>query len=74
MPKLSLNISIENHNQVFKEHGGIFGRIPASIIGQHRIEKLIEERVLQEVKKELPPVLQNELSKRGIRCRIELDE
>ncbi len=74
MPRISLNISINNHTEIFKEHGGIFGKIPASIIGHQRIEKMIEQRVLQEIKKELPPVLETELAKRGINCNINLDE
>ena len=74
MPRLSLNISVNNHTEIFRQHGGIFGKIPPYFIGHHRLERMVENKILEELKKELPAVLQDELEKRGIQCCVDIDE
>lgn len=72
MRRLSLSLSIRNHQAIFKRHGGLFARLPVFLFGERYLEDLVERQVVEALKRELPPILQHALEKRGVRCQVEV--
>ncbi len=72
MRRLSLCVSIHNHQAIFQRHGGLFARVPVFLLGERYLKDLVERRIAEALQRELPPVLQQALEKHGVICEVEV--